>query len=87
METTFTTQYDVCYDDFENVWEGVAHMVTAAAIDESEVKEMKLLGKAPHGWPIVEMTFVSVEAARRVTAAYLGIFDAEDPEVLEYLSH
>lgn len=87
MQTTFTTQYDVCYDDFENVWAGVAHMVTAAAIDESEVKEMKLLGKAPHGWPIVEMTFASVEAARKVTAAYLGIFDAEDPEVLEYLSH
>ncbi len=87
MQTTFTTQYDVCYDDFENVWEGVAHMIVNAAIDETDIVEVKHLGQAPHGWPIMEFTFASMEAAKRVTAAYMGIFDCEDPEVLEYLSH
>ena len=79
-----TTSYDIACSDASNEWEAVGHMLAAAAVDARGI-QVTYKGIAPNGWPVMEMTFPNEETARRVTAAYMGIFNIYDEEVTDYL--
>ena len=81
---TITTQYDICYDDYSNEWEAVGALFTDAAVDARGIR-VTYKGIAPHGWPIMELKVPSEETARRVTAAYLAVYNLYDEEVTDYL--
>ena len=79
-----TVSYDIACADASNEWEAVGHMLTAASIDARGV-QVTYRGIAPHGWPMMDIKFKTEEDARRATAAYMGIFDINDQEVVDYI--
>jgi hypothetical protein len=81
---SITVSYDIACADASNEWEAVGHMLTAASIDARGV-QVTYRGIAPHGWPMMDIKFKTEEDARRATAAYMGIFDINDQEVVDYI--
>jgi len=84
MTRPITVSYDLCYDDYHNEWSAVGAMITAASVDSRDVA-VTFKGIAAHGWPVVEIKCKDEEIARRITAAYMGIFDINDQEVVDYI--
>lgn len=84
MTRPITVSYDLCYDDYENEWSAVGAMIAGASVDSRDVT-VTFKGIAAHGWPVVEIKCKDEETARRITAAYMGVYDINDEEVTDYI--
>lgn len=85
--------FDMCTEGCKSFWEAHSHIVEESGIDAAEIWNVEYKGDAPNGWPMLEVTFQSMEVAKLYTCVYLGlgpIVDAWDvyidEEVNEYLS-
>lgn len=79
-----TVQYDMNGDG--SLWEGFAQIVEELPVDGDEmIYSARFAGYAPNGCPILEVKFGNLDIAKGFTAVYMGVPDADDEEVLEYL--
>jgi hypothetical protein len=79
-----TVRYDMNGDG--SLWEGFAQIVEELPVDGDEmIYSAKFAGYAPNGCPILEVKFGNLDIAKGFTAVYMGVPDADDKEVLEYL--
>lgn len=68
----FVLKLDFSTEGFANVWE--AHAATFSASDQPEdaILSVEYMGLGPNSWPILNITFASVEYAKAYVHAYLG---------------
>ena len=85
--------FDMCTEGCKSFWEAHSFIVDEAGIDPAEIWNVEYKGDAPNGWPMLEVTFQSMEVAKLYTCVYLGLgpivnaWDVYiDEEVNEYLS-
>jgi hypothetical protein len=93
MAKSFRVNYDMCTEGCNDFWEAHALIVKEAQIDPAEIWNVEYKGDAPNAWPMIEVTFQSIEVAKSYTCVYLGLGPIDgawdvytDDEVNEYLS-
>jgi hypothetical protein len=95
MSNQFRLGFDFCTEGYANVWEAVGATLAESVQPTDAIVRVEYTGEAPNGWPMVEVTFATIECAKAFTYAYLGYnlsnpqdWDVHtDEEVGEYVSH
>jgi hypothetical protein len=91
----FRIRFDFNTEGCANVWEAVGATLAESVQSAHAIVRVEYIGEAPNGWPMVEITFATIECAKAFTYAYLGYnlsnledWDVHtDEEVREYISH
>jgi hypothetical protein len=93
--TPFRLSFDFSTEGYDNVWDAMAATLAESVQPSDAILQAEYTGLAPNGWPMLAITFASIECAKAFTAAYLGynLRDTSkwdvytDEEVGEYISH
>jgi hypothetical protein len=93
-QRAFVLEFDISTEGYQNVWDAHSAMVKTGRLHPTlDVISVAPWGTAPNGWPVLSVTFASLEAAKAYTFAYLG-YDEDtnvpdvytDEEVNEYVA-
>jgi len=95
MSNQFRLSFDFCTEGYANVWEAMGATLAGSVQSADAIVRVEYTGEAPNGWPMLEVTFATIECAKAFTYAYLGYtldnsseWDVyTDDEVSEYISH
>jgi hypothetical protein len=95
---TQTTPFRLCFDfsteGYDNAWEAVGATLAESVQSSDAILRVECTGLM-NGWPVMQITFASVECAKAFTYAYLGYtlnnasdWDVRtDDEVGEYVGY
>jgi hypothetical protein len=89
--TPFRLSFDFSTEGYDNAWEAVGATLAESVQPDDAILSVKYTGLM-NGWPVMEVTFASIECAKAFTYVYLGytVDEADvhtDDEVGEYISH
>jgi hypothetical protein len=93
--TPFRLNFDFNLEDCDNVWDAMAATLVASVQPSDAILRAEYAGLTANDWPMLTITFASVECAKAFTYAYLG-YDLSNPsdwdvhtdeEVGEYIRH
>jgi hypothetical protein len=70
--TPFRLSFDFSTEGYDNVWEAMGSTLAASVQPDDAIVSVKHMGEACNGWPMVQITFASIECAKAFTYAYLG---------------
>jgi hypothetical protein len=93
--TPFRLSFDFSTEGYDNVWDAMAATLAESVQPSDAILQAEYTGLAPNGWPMLAITFASIECAKAFTYVYLGYGEAEnvdadvysDDEVGEYIRH
>ena len=91
----FTLEFDFCTEGCENVWEAMAATLAGSIQPDEAIVSAEYVGGGVNGWPILSISFASIECAKAFTYSYLGYTLANsddwdvytDDEVGEYVAN
>lgn len=88
---SFKLEFDFSTEGCENVWEAMAATLAASIQPSDAIVSAEYMGEAVNGWPILAISFASIECAKAFTYVYLGFGEStpdvySDDEVNEYVS-
>jgi hypothetical protein len=68
----FRLSFDFSTEGYANVYEAMGATLTASIQPDDAIISARYMGEACNGWPMLQITFASIECAKAFTYAYLG---------------
>ena len=72
LPTPFRLEFEISTEGYDNVWDAVGATLAESVQPSDAIHNIEYIATTDHGWPVVLITFASIECAKAFTYAYLG---------------
>jgi hypothetical protein len=72
MHTLFALDLEFNTEGYANVWMAMGAILNSSHQPQEAIVRAEYKGNSPLSWPILHITFTSIEVARGFVCAYLG---------------
>jgi hypothetical protein len=70
--TPFALELEFNMEGYDNVWMAMGAILSSSRQPQEAIIRAEYKGTSPLSWPILHITFTSIEVARGFVCAYLG---------------